>query len=101
MAKLVFDGCGSQFGTGPIKICGFYLAVLEKNWLEKGPPPETKLMLLGMVGGKVSKSFGPLFHHDDLDGRTDGRTDRWRQSMMSTWISTIVMMLIARGAKWQ
>ena len=65
--------------------------VLEKNWLEKGPPPETKLMLLVMVGGKVSKSFGPLFHHDDLDGRTD----RWRQSMMSTWISTIVMMLIA------
>ena len=50
--------------------------VLEKNWLEKGPPPETKLMLLGMVGGKVSKSFALFFTMMIwMDGRTDGQTD--------------------------
>ena len=48
--------------------------VLEKNWLEKGPPPETKLMLLGMVGGKVSKSFALFFTMMIwMDGRTTDR----------------------------
>merc|ERR1711888_453867 len=31
VANLVLDGCGTQFGTGLIKICGLYLAVLENN----------------------------------------------------------------------
>ena len=31
VANLVFDRCGTQFGTGQIKICALYLAVLENN----------------------------------------------------------------------
>ena len=31
VANLVFDPCGTQFGTGLIKICGLFLEVLENN----------------------------------------------------------------------
>ena len=32
VANLVFDGCGTQFGTAQIKICKLYRAVLENNY---------------------------------------------------------------------